>query len=79
MDQACPSGGMVDAGDSKSPAFAGVPVRVRPWVPNLRIRPVHVRSIRAVKIAVGRFVSIPEMVFEFAPDWVAFGHVRNPL
>ena len=29
----CPSGGMVDAGDSKSPAFAGVPVRVRPWVP----------------------------------------------
>ena len=29
----CPSGGMVDAGDSKSPALTGVPVRVRPWVP----------------------------------------------
>jgi hypothetical protein len=28
-----PSGGMVDAGDSKSPALTGVPVRVRPWVP----------------------------------------------
>ena len=26
---------MVDAGDSKSPAFAGVPVRVRPWVPRV--------------------------------------------
>ena len=24
---------MVDAGDSKSPALTGVPVRVRPWVP----------------------------------------------
>ena len=32
-DNRGPSGGMVDAGDSKSPAFAGVPVRVRPWVP----------------------------------------------
>lgn len=28
-----PSGGMVDAGDSKSPAGDSVPVRVRPWVP----------------------------------------------
>ena len=26
---------MVDAGDSKSPALTGVPVRVRPWVPHL--------------------------------------------
>ena len=25
---------MVDAGDSKSPALTGVPVRVRPWVPH---------------------------------------------
>jgi hypothetical protein len=31
--KACPSGGMVDAGDSKSPAFTGVSVRVRPWAP----------------------------------------------
>ena len=28
-----PSGGMVDAGDSKSPDGDIVPVRVRPWVP----------------------------------------------
>ena len=33
FSSACPSGGMVDAGDSKSPALTGVPVRVRPWVP----------------------------------------------
>jgi hypothetical protein len=33
MQPACPSGGMVDAGDSKSPVRKYVPVRVRPWVP----------------------------------------------
>jgi hypothetical protein len=33
----CPSGGMVDAGDSKSPALTGVPVRVRPWVPTYAV------------------------------------------
>ena len=28
---------MVDAGDSKSPALTGVPVRVRPWVPTYTV------------------------------------------
>ncbi len=39
-----PSGGMVDAGDSKSPALTGVPVRVRPWVPLLSFKTVARRT-----------------------------------
>ncbi len=46
----CPSGGMVDAGDSKSPVLADVPVRVRPWVPYILcfqgILPKETRLIR---------------------------------
>ena len=36
---------MVDAGDSKSPAFAGVPVRVRPWVPMFHWDILHVSRV----------------------------------
>ena len=61
---------MVDAGDSKSPALTGVPVRVRPWVPTLRNHCPH--DPRRFVGQIG-FVSICEMVRTFHRDWIGFG------
>src|SRR5262252_3540653 len=57
----CRSGGMADAGDSKSPARKGVPVRVRPPAPSK----LRVREIRGNILAIANMFrgSVLEPVF----------------